>query len=87
MDVTVLLRQDNNTLAGSFTSSLGTVEIQEGSATGSSLTFKITVDVPGHGNLPVTFSGTIRGNNISGSADAGPMGKMNFTGSRAPREL
>jgi hypothetical protein len=63
---------------------LGTVQITEGTVSGNSVTFKIAVDIPGQGSLVVTFTGTVRGNNISGTADVGPMGKMDFTGSKSP---
>ncbi len=84
MDVTVVLRQSGSSLSGSVTSYMGTTQIQEGSVTGNNLVFKISVEIPGQGSLPVTFAGTVRGNGISGSADAGPMGKMDFTGTKSP---
>lgn len=84
MDVSAALRQSGNSLSGSVTSPMGTVQITEGTVSGNSVTFKIAVDIPGQGSLVVTFTGTVRGNNISGTADVGPMGKMDFTGSKSP---
>jgi imidazolonepropionase-like amidohydrolase len=84
MNVSAALRQSGNSLSGSVTSPLGTAQIQTGTVTGNSVTFRISVDIPGQGNLTVTFTGTVRGNSISGSADVGPVGKFDFTGSKSP---
>lgn len=84
MDVSAVFRQSGNLLSGSMTSPLGTVSLREGTTSGSSLTFKISVDIPDQGSITVTFTGSVRGNSISGTVDAGTMGKMDFTGSKSP---
>ncbi len=84
MEVSAVLRQSGSSFSGSMTSFMGTTQIQEGTITGNNVNFKVSVEISGQGSLTVTFAGTVRENRISGTADAGPMGKMDFAGSKVP---
>ncbi len=87
MDVSMVLRQSGATLSGTITSQMGTAQITQGTLSGNSITLKIAAQIPDQGTLNVTFTGTVQGNSISGTADAGPLGQFSFTGSRRPGEF
>jgi imidazolonepropionase-like amidohydrolase len=84
LEVTLKLQQFGTDLTGTLTSPFGIVDISEGMLSGNSITFKANINPPGGGSFIVLFSGILQGSAMSGSADAGIMGKMEFTGSRSP---
>ncbi len=86
LEVTLKLQQFGTSLTGTLTSPFGTADISEGAVTGNGLTFKANLNPSGGGSFIVAFTGTIQGNAMKGSADAGIMGKMDFTGSKNPNE-
>ncbi len=86
MESTLSLRQSGTTLAGSVSSQMGTAEIYEGSISGSSFTFKITLESP-NGSMVITFTGTIQGTRMTGTVNAGQMGTMDFTGTKLPGDI
>lgn len=83
VEITLKLTQSGRNLTGKIDSPHGVADLSEGEITGPSVKFKATLNQP-EGNLVAWFSGAIQGDSITGSIDAGPMGKMNFTGSRIP---
>ncbi len=86
LDVVLKAQQFGSSLTGTLTSPFGTVDITEGSVAGNRVSFKANLNASGGGSFIVAFSATIQGNSMSGSADAGIMGKMDFTGSKNPNE-
>jgi imidazolonepropionase-like amidohydrolase len=83
VELTLKLIQSGRSLTGKLDSPHGVAELSEGEITGPSVKFKATLNQP-EGNLVAWFSGTIQGDSITGSIDAGALGKMPFTGSRIP---
>lgn len=79
--VTLNLQQAGSVVSGTTSSHMGEATIEEGSFSGGKLTLRINA-----GGMSVTITGTIQGNSITGSLNAGQMGTMDFTGSRSPRE-
>jgi len=87
LEVTLKVQQFGSTLTGTLTSPFGAVEISEGTVVGNRVSFKANLNASAGGSFIVAFSGTIQGSAMTGSADAGIMGKMDFTGSKSPNEL
>ena len=83
----VNLSQIGGRLTGTMTSPMGILELQEGKATENTISFKVTISHQGGDTVVARFTGTIQGNSISGSVDAGAMGKFDFTGSRNPNQM
>ncbi len=86
LEVTLKVQQFGTSLTGTLTSPFGSVDISEGSVVGNRASFKANLNASGGGSFVVSFSATIQGNAMSGTADAGIMGKMDFTGSKSPNE-
>jgi hypothetical protein len=78
---TLRFRQQGSTLTGTMQSELGDSEIVGGTVNGASFTFSATVNI---GEVvDVNIAGTVRGNDISGTA-AAPGGSATFSGRRIP---
>jgi len=77
MDGSLTLERDGDALVGSFDSPGGAVEL-EGAGEGSA--FRLSGEVPQIGEITIT--GTVSGDDVSGSLGLGPMGSSSFTGSR-----
>ncbi|NNE98731.1 MAG: amidohydrolase family protein [Pyrinomonadaceae bacterium] len=80
---TLVLNQQGSTLSGTITSDFfGTASIKNGEATADGFSFDVTLSVGGQ-ELNVSFSGTVDGNNVEGTAtsDQGPAA---FTGTKTP---
>jgi hypothetical protein len=86
IDAGLKIQQFGTSVTGTLTSPFGTVDISEGSVAGNNIGFKANLNPPGGGSFIVEFRATIQGSTISGSADAGIMGKMDFTGSKSPND-
>jgi imidazolonepropionase-like amidohydrolase len=86
VEVTLELQQQGSALSGTTSSMLGTFPISEGSISGKDFNFRISVDSPDMGAMVIMFSGSIEGSKMTGTIDLGPMGLMDFTGSRNPSE-
>jgi imidazolonepropionase-like amidohydrolase len=84
LEVTLKLQQFGSDLTGTLTSPFGTVDISEGMLSGNNVTFKANINPPGGGSFVVLFRGILKDDTMSGSADAGIIGKMEFTGSKSP---
>ena len=80
--ITLNLQQQGSAVTGTVSSPMGSADIQEGSIAGGRLTFRVSA-----GGISASFSGTIRGSNMTGTLNAGAMGTMEFSGARSPREL
>ena len=78
---TVELVTDGNTLTGTQSGNGESAAIYEGSVEGDTATWKVDITRP----LPlsVTFTATVDGDSISGTAKAGMFPKSTFAGSRA----
>jgi len=78
---TLRFRQQGSTLTGAMQSELGTSEIVGGTVNGASFSFSATVNISEE--IDVTISGTVSGDDISGTANA-PTGTATFSGRRIP---
>ncbi len=78
---TLTLSTAGGTLTGSQEAEGNTTDITDGSVAGDSVSWKVAITNP----MPLTlsFSGTVDGNSISGSADTGMFGSFSFQGTRA----
>jgi len=78
LDATLTLTREGQELSGVLDSPAGSVQL---TGTGQAGRFQLTGDVPQMGTI--SASGTISGNEVSGSLGLGPMGSAAFTGTRA----
>ncbi len=78
---TVELVSDGSALTGTQSGNEGTSAIYDGSVDGDTATWKVDITRPM--TLTVTFTATVEGDSISGTAKAGMFPKSNFAGSRA----
>jgi hypothetical protein len=81
--VTLILKQEGEKLSGSVQSGFfGTAQIRNGSVTGDSFSFDVTIAVGGQ-NMDVAFTGKVSGNQISGAATS-QQGAKPFSGTKVP---
>ncbi len=69
------------TLTGKQEAEGNTTDIADGSVSGNSLSWKVSITNPMP--LTLTFSGTVDGNSLTGTADTGMFGSFPFQGTRA----
>jgi imidazolonepropionase-like amidohydrolase len=81
--VTLSLKQEGEKLSGNVQSGFfGTAQIRNGSVTGDSFSFDVTIAVGGQ-NMDVAFTGKVSGNQISGAATS-QQGATPFSGTKVP---
>ena len=78
---TLTLATSGGTLTGTQEAEGNTTEIADGTANGNDLSWKVSITNPMP--LTLTFSGTVDGNTLSGTADTGMFGSFPFEGTRA----
>ena len=78
---TLELATDGNTLTGTMSGPQGSMELENGTADGDSLSWMVNMTQP----MPVAIeaTATIDGDEISGEAKLGAFGTATFSGSRA----
>ena len=79
---TMTLEQDGEKLMGTFTSDQGTFEF-EGKISGNKLEWMLEVD-GGGGAIEVTITGTVDGDEMTGTVDLGGYGGGDWTATRTP---
>ena len=77
---TLTLSTSGGTLTGKQEAEGNTTDIAEGSVNGDELSWKVSITNPMP--LTLTFSGTVNGNSLTGSADTGMFGSFPFEGTR-----
>jgi hypothetical protein len=60
--------------------------ISQGTIKGADFSFSITLESPS-GSMVITFAGTIQGTRMTGTANAGQVGSMTFTGTKIPGDI
>ena len=78
---TLTLSTAGGTLTGKQEAEGNTTEIAEGTVNGNEVSWKVSITNPMP--LTLTFSGTVDGNSLTGSADTGMFGSFPFQGTRA----
>jgi hypothetical protein len=78
---TLTLATSGGTLTGSQEAEGNTTEITDGSVSGNDVSWKVAITNPMP--LTLTFSGTVNGNALNGTADTGMFGSFPFEGTRA----
>jgi hypothetical protein len=78
---TLTLSTAGGTLTGKQEADGNTTDIAEGTVSGNAVSWKISITNPMP--LTLTFSGTVDGNSLNGSADTGMFGSFPFEGTRA----
>lgn len=78
---TLTLSTAGGTLTGKQEAEGNTTDIAEGTANGNDVSWKVSITNPMP--LTLTFSGTVDGNSLTGSADTGMFGSFPFQGTRA----
>jgi hypothetical protein len=78
---TLTLSTSGGTLTGKQEAEGNTTEIADGTANGNNVSWKVSITNPMP--LTLTFSGTVDGNSMTGSADTGMFGSFPFQGTRA----
>ena len=78
---TLELATEGNTLTGTMSGPQGSMELENGTADGDSLSWTVNMTQP----MPITIEATaaIDGDEISGEAKLGAFGTATFSGSRA----
>ena len=78
---TLELATDGNTLTGTMSGPQGSMELENGTADGDSLSWTVNMTQP----MPITIEAmaTVDGDEISGEAKLGAFGTATFSGSRA----
>ena len=78
---TLELPTDGNPLTGTMSGPQGSMELENGTADGDSLSWTVNMTPP----LPITIesTATVDGDEISGEAKLGAFGTATFSGSRA----
>lgn len=78
--ITVVPDDSGTSFTGSLNGSLGTMDINDGTISGNTLTWQMKMNMP----LPMTLNceATVDGDDVAGSIDAGMMGKMPLTAKR-----
>jgi len=78
---TLTLSTAGGTLTGTQQAEGDTTDISEGTVNGNEVSWKVAITNPMP--LTLTFSGTVDGNSLNGSADTGMFGSFPFQGTRA----
>jgi hypothetical protein len=78
---TLKLSTAGGTLTGQQEAEGNTTDIAEGTVSGNDLSWKVSITNPMP--LTLTFSGTVDGNSLNGTADTGMFGSFPFEGMRA----
>ena len=78
---TLTLSTAGGTLSGKQEAEGNTTDIAEGTVNGNDVSWKVSITNPMP--LTLTFSGTVDGNSLTGSADTGMFGSFPFEGTRA----
>ena len=78
---TVTLSTSGGTLTGMQEAEGNTTEIAGGTVSGNDLSWQVSIIDPMP--LTLTFSGTVDGNSLNGTADTGMFGSFPFSGTRA----
>jgi hypothetical protein len=77
---TLTLSTSGGTLTGKQEAEGNTTDIAEGTVNGNDVSWKVAITNPMP--LTLTFSGTVDGNNLTGTADTGMFGSFPFQGTR-----
>jgi hypothetical protein len=77
---TLTLSTSGGTLTGQQEAEGNTTDIADGTVNGNDLSWKVSITNPMP--LTLTFSGTVDGNSINGTADTGMFGSFPFEGTR-----
>ena len=80
-NATLSLKNSGGTLTGTQGADGNSAAIFDGTANGDDVSWKVSITNPMP--LTLTFSGTVDGNNMTGSADTGMFGSFPFQGTRA----
>jgi hypothetical protein len=78
---TLTLSTAGGTLTGKQEAEGDATDIAEGTVSGNEVSWKVAITNPMP--LTLTFSGTVDGNSLTGSADTGMFGSFPFQGTRA----
>jgi hypothetical protein len=78
---TLTLSTSGGTLTGKQEAEGNTTDIADGTANGNNVSWKVAITNPMP--LTLTFSGTVDGNAMTGTADTGMFGSFPFQGTRA----
>ena len=80
-NATLTLATDGDTLTGTMAGPQGTIDVEDGTVDGDSLSWKANITTP----MPMTleFSATVSGDEISGNVKLGAFGNASFSGTRA----
>jgi hypothetical protein len=78
---TLTLSTAGGTLTGKQEAEGNTTDISDGSVSGNDVSWKVAITNPMP--LTLTFSGSVSGNTLNGTADTGMFGSFPFEGTRA----
>ena len=78
---TLTLATSGGTLTGKQEADGNTTDITDGSVSGNDVSWKVAITNPMP--LTLTFSGSVNGNTLNGTADTGMFGSFPFEGTRA----
>lgn len=73
-------KQTGEELTGTHVGQMGELQLK-GTVKGNAISYQITIEMGGQ-QLTITYSGTVNGDTITGTADFGGMGSGNWTAKR-----
>jgi hypothetical protein len=82
MEVTLKLEQQGENVTGAASYAMGEATLVDGKFAAGRLTFRVSA-----GGHEASFSGTIHGDSLTGTFNAGDMGTLECRGSRGPRKI
>jgi hypothetical protein len=80
MVVTANFKQDGETLTGTHVSEMGEAPLK-GTVKGTDINYTLTIDMQGQ-QLTIVHAGKVDGDTMTGTADIGGMGTINWTAKR-----
>ena len=80
MVITANFKQDGETLTGTHVSEMGEAPLK-GTVKGADISYTLTIDMQGQ-QFTIAHTGKIDGDTITGTADIGGMGTINWTAKR-----
>ena len=85
MAAQMVISKQGSAYAGTISSDIGQAPIQA-AVKGNAVTVGFTMSTANSGDIAITLNGTVTGEEIKGSFEAGASGGGEFTGKRAPKE-
>jgi hypothetical protein len=78
---TLMMKNEGNSLSGTFTDEQGENPLKDGSVTDQEFSFTVEITTP-MGPIGLNFTGSVSGDSISGQVQTGQFGSFPYKGAR-----